>query len=184
MSSRLERRRGMAISLQYGEISARLNEARAWASGITEGNRCALVVGATLRLKPLPHHLTFKGQVAADPAVRSMPFLDRFFLKAADLTEALQRIYGMPDVRSTGSELILYAKTHPGRTIFDGRRGVMYLEDCWKTLTERVTFSDATGDHIDLWDGQCLEIYKNKGRNAVVSGLLSNARYILFWSAR
>lgn len=173
----------MPILLPYREITERLKEARDWGSNVTEGNRCALVVGAALRLKPLPHHRTFRGQPSAAPAVRSMPFLERFFLKAADLNEVIQKTYGMPDLRSTGADIISYAKVNPGITIFDGRRGVMYLENCWKTLSERVTFSDATGDHIDLWDGQCLEIYKSKGRNAVVSGLLANAGRIFFWSA-
>jgi hypothetical protein len=172
----------MPIAMNYGDISTRLKDARDWGKNVTEGNRCALVVGAALRLKPYPHHGTFRGQPSANPAVRAMPFLDRFFLKAADLTEVIKRTYGMPDLTSTGADLITYARLNPGKTIFDGRRGVMYLEDCWKTFAERVTFSDATGDHIDLWDGQCLEIYREKGRSAVVAGLIANARKILFWS--
>ncbi len=173
----------MPIAMNYGEISARLKDSRDWGKIVTDGNKCALAVGAALRLKPYPHHRTFRGEPSANPTLRSMPFLDRLFLKAADVSEVIQKTYGMPDLRSTGVELISYARQDPGRTIFDGRRGVMYLEDCWKTCRERFTFSDATGDHIDLWDGQCLEIYREKGRNAVVTGLIANARRILFWSA-
>lgn len=173
----------MPIPMPYGELSARLKDTRDWGANVTDGNRCALVVGAALRLKPYPHHRTFRGQPSANPALRTMPFLDRLFLKAADVTDVIQKTYGMPDLTSTGIDLIAHANRNPGKTIFDGRRGVMYLEDCWKTMAEKLTFSDATGDHIDLWDGQCLEIYRDKGRNAVVTGLIANARRIHFWSA-
>jgi hypothetical protein len=173
----------MPIAMNYVDISSRLKDARDWGKNVTGGNRCALVVGAALRLKPYSHHETFRGQPSANQALRTMPFLDRLFLKAADVNDVIQMTYGMPDLTSTGADLISYAQANPGKTIFDGRRGVMYLEDCWKTIAERLTFSDATGDHIDLWDGQCLEIYREKGRNAVVAGLISNARKIHFWSA-
>lgn len=92
-----------------------------------------------------------------------MPFLERLFLKAADVTDVIHKTYGMPDLTSSGADLVSYARL--------------------KTIPELVTFSDATGDHIDLWDGQCLEIYREKGRNAVITGLIANARRILFWSA-
>ena len=49
------------ISMQYGEISARLKESRDWGKNVTDGNKCALAVGAALRLKPYPHHRTFRG---------------------------------------------------------------------------------------------------------------------------
>lgn len=39
-----------------------------------------------------------------------MPFLDRLFLKAADVSEVIQKTYGMPDLRSTSAELISYAR--------------------------------------------------------------------------
>lgn len=72
-----------------------------------------------------------------------MPFLERLFLKAADVTDVIQKTYGMPDLTSSGT-LVSYARLNPGKTIFDGRRGVTYLENCWKTIPELVTFSDAT----------------------------------------
>ncbi len=173
----------MPVAMNYGEISARLKDSQDWGKYVTNGNRCALVVGAALRLKPYPHDRTFRGQPSANPDLRTMPFLERLFLKAADVTDVIQKTYGMPDLTSSGADLVSYARLNPGKTIFDGRRGVIYLENCWKTIPELVTFSDATGDHIDLWDGQCLEIYREKGRNAVITGLIANARRILFWSA-
>ena len=177
----------MKTPYSYTDLAARLASARSWAGGVTTGDRCALVVGVALNVKPLPHHLTFRGEPSAEENVRNMPFLDKFFLKARDLCETIERAGGVPDFTGTGQDIIEFAKENPGKTPIDGRKGVIYLDNCWLTRREKVsrllgmTYSKS-GDHVDLWDGRLLEIYREKGRDECVRGLIVNAEKIKFWA--
>ncbi|CTQ56321.1 hypothetical protein LP7551_04880 [Roseibium album] len=178
----------MSLPMKYEELSERLLEIRSWAGEISEGNRCALVLGATLRIRPREQDLTFRGLTAAKPNVRTMPFLERFFVKAQDLANAISGTHGPPDLRFSGASLLAFIKKNPGTTPIDGKRGVLFSQDSFKTKKQQALSKlgfevDQTGDHIDLWDGNCSEIFKNDGRNAFVSSLMIDAEMNLFWRA-
>src|SRR5262249_26250999 len=144
------------------------------AGDITQGNRCAAVLGLTLRLVPGPRHTTFKGLRDAKEEVRNQPFLDRIFVKAADVAFQITKSYAPPEINAPGKSAI---------ESIEGQKGVVYLKHCWRTPREKLTFSSSrSGDHIDLWDGTVIEIYRDHGREA--NGLVKGAEKVLFWKCR
>ena len=160
----------MALPYSYSDLFKRFTDARSWAGEITEGNRCALVMGITLNLKPDRDQLNFRGQKSANSSVRNQPFLEKMFVKAEDLVSQITRTYGPPDVEVCGLHALDAVARAPG---------VIFLRDCWSTPTEKVTFSkNKSGDHIDLWDGSIIEIYRS---HANANSLVLNARNVLLW---
>jgi len=69
------------------------------------------------------------------------PFMDLLYVKAKDLANHIRDKFGSPDVAGVGKAL-LQSKKLAGK-------GVMYLGGFWH---------GGEGDHIDLWDGQKLNV--------------------------
>jgi|GEM_PF-4458368 len=188
----------MPIPMSYATAARRLADARGWAGGVTEGNRCALVVGVALNLQPRKAlgETTFRDLPDSHLAIPKQPFLDKFYVKAEQLGDGIAAKYGPPDIADSGR--IAFPK-------MAGRRGVACLEDCWVTTTDSARYTlnlvgwgmaddpggalprprpQATGDHIDLFDGGFLEIYRGKGSAADLTycqDLIKAGAKVRFW---
>lgn len=191
----------MPIALSYASLAKKLAQARGWASGVTNGNRCALVVGAALGVRPAKAlgETTFNDLPDSHRLIPRAPFLDWYYVKAEHLKNGIEARFGKPDIHA------------PGKVAFPrmaGRRGVAYLEDCWVTNKDDVNYklgligwgmSDdpggtlpmpertATGDHIDLFDGTFTEIYRGTGGAAdrvYGENLIRAAAMVWFWETR
>lgn len=161
------------LPLSYPELLERFSSIRGWAGDVTQGNRCALVMGKSLRLTPSYGQLTMRGRSGND-ALNNMPFLDRMFVKAADVSAAIIATYGPADLEIAGKDALSAMK---------GLKGAVYLEDCWRTPSEKFAHwlriaDKKSGDHLDLWDGETLEIYRAE-KNAPL--LVSNSARVLCW---
>jgi hypothetical protein len=161
------------LPYDYELLAERLASIRSWAGDITAGNRCALVMGLTMKLNPGKGETTFRGVTDVKKDIRSMPFLDRLFVKAADVAFQLTRAHGPPDFASAGES---------ARAGMQDFRGVVYLSNCWRTPREKLLFAKTrSGDHIDLWDGSVLEIYRD---HEGADELVHNAERVLLWRCR
>ncbi len=160
----------MSIPWEFSLILARHNHIRTWAGDITNGNRCALVMGVALNLKPGEGDANFKGRDSANVNMKNMPFLENMFVKAEDVAFGITKKFGAPDLVHDG----------PGSfPMISSLKGVILLRNCWRTPKEKLTFSPKkTGDHIDLWDGFKLAIYPKQNESRA---LLSQSEKILFW---
>ena len=165
---------------------------------IKHGNRCAMVMGIALHLYPrkdrgeatmrdLATSPKYKYQnlgrmglaeflrgVAHIPFMHSwwvekydesvgpydQPFMDRFFVKAKDLANCIQERYGSPE----------YAGPGPHFLRGQYQKGVRYLAGFWH---------DGTGDHIDLWDGEKLNV---TGTPEASRREINGSRFILLWA--
>ena len=164
----------MGIPYVYTDVSKRLAQVRAWADSVTEGNRCAMVVGQALLLKPSGAQESMYKQPFVAESSRQQPFAKKFFVKAWDLTEAVLDTWGPASVRIKG--------TNAESSIAD-KKGYVYLEDCWQTPTEKMNnllfgVDVRTGDHADLWNGKTLEIYPHRSSSL---GLFRQSRMVWFW---
>jgi hypothetical protein len=165
----------MAIPHAFEDVAKRLADARSWASEVTEGNRCAMVLGLALKLQPKGRQETMRGQRFVKDAVRGQPFAARFFVKAWDLTETVLTTWGPASQRIDGRT----ALTH-----IAGRKGFVFLEDCWRTPKEKVYkqlfgVDTQSGDHVDLWDGTTLAIYPS-GMDS--RRLIEQSRKVWLWT--
>ena len=160
------------LPFPYGTVLAQFTSVRQWAGYVTQGDRCALVMGLTLRLRPGPGDKTFRGLSAASADVRNQPVLDNMFVKANDVAMQILRTYGPQTLFLTGGN---------APSNLNGLSGVVYLENCWKTRWGHVT-GVKSGDHIDLWDGNVIEIYRNEPQLAVA--LVRNAERVWFWQCQ
>src|SRR5688572_9433698 len=114
------------IDYSYPDLVKRLNDARSWATGVTEGNRCALVVGVALNLKPQAEHQSFRAVKAGlVDGIKGQPFLAKFYLKAQDLADHISRSFGPPDLTTTGLS---------ASQSLAGRQGLVFMADCWGGL--------------------------------------------------
>ncbi|WP_137124034.1 hypothetical protein [Roseomonas sp. HF4] len=188
----------MPIPISYAVLAKKLADARSWAINVTEGNRCALVVGTALGIQPRKAlgETTFRDLPNSHLAMPKQPFLDKFYVKAGQLRDGIAARHGAPDVEGAG------------RAVFPrlaNRRGVAYLEDCWVTPTDDTMNTirtigwgmaddprgdlprptpQATGDHIDLFDGTWLEIYRGKGTPddlTYCGSLIKASAKVCFW---
>ena len=69
----------MSIGMNFIDLKERLSHARSYGGDVTKGNRCALVMGQALRLKPKAGQVTMKGLGSAEEHVREMPLLGQVF---------------------------------------------------------------------------------------------------------
>lgn len=188
----------MPIPVSYAVLVKKLAYAREWASSVTAGNRCALVVGAALGVQPRKAlgETTFNDLPDSHRLLPNQPFLDRYYVKAEQLKNGIAAKYGTPDVEGAGT------------TVFpklSGRRGVAYLEDCWVTNTDDTMYKlrtigwgmsddpggtlprperQSTGDHIDLFDGTFIELYRGSGAPADLAygqALIKASAKVCFW---
>jgi hypothetical protein len=167
----------MAIPFAFDDLVRRLSDARSWAFEVAEGNRCAMVLGLTLKLKPSGNQATMRGQSFVSESVRNQPFTDGFFVKAWDLAETVLKSWGPPSKRVDGTQALKQ---------LEGQKGFVFLEDCWRTPREKVNkllfgVDVQSGDHVDLWDGSALAIYPARMDSVA---LLSQSRKVWFWECR
>ena len=153
----------MIFKYTYEELLIRHNAAIAFGrtGDVKKGNRCAMVMGMALRLSPRVGQTNLRqlrqstnyrarnlikiglGQVLGtnyDETITGpdQPFMERFFVKAQDLAEEINRSFDKPDFSGTGPEFL--------KSPFRACKGVIFLGDFWG--------SGGAGDHIDLWDGE------------------------------
>jgi hypothetical protein len=158
----------MITAFTFSRLLARHDSAIAFGRtvDIKRGNRCAMVMGIALQMHPrkergqttmrdLANSPEYKYRNLAKMAIASVagatydetvapydqPFMDRFFVKAKDLAQGINEKFGPPDFSGTGTDFLKSAR----RT----KKGVMYLGGFWH---------GGTGDHIDLWDGNRLNV--------------------------
>jgi hypothetical protein len=167
----------MAIPYRFDELARRLSDARSWASEVTDGNRCAMVLGLALKLRPATSHQTMRGQPFVNEGIRNQPFAEKFFVKAWDLTETVLHAWGPSEKRIDGLQAI---------KALEKKKGFVFLEDCWRTPTEKMNkllfgVDVATGDHVDLWNGVNLAIYPARLDSL---SLLRQSRKVWFWQCR
>lgn len=161
------------INQPYGKLAKRLEDSRGWATGVTNGNRCALVVGAALNVRPDKEEKSYRAlTTGVKDGIRGMPLLARYFFKAQDLADAMVLRFGKPDI------------TKPGQAGLEAilrKKGVVFLQDCWiPGIAGKFLGGKPTGDHIDLWDGNTLEIYR-KDPQAKVWAFVARSRNVWFW---
>ena len=167
----------MSLPHRFEDLARRLQEVRSWASDVTDGNRCAMVLGLALGVKPSRSQATMRGQPFVAEAVRNQPFTEKFFVKAWDLTESVLKTWGPPSKRINGTQA---AKD------LGSMRGFVFLEDCWKTPTEKMNkmlfgVHQQTGDHVDLWNGSALAIYPKRMESLA---LLGQSRNVWLWGCK
>jgi hypothetical protein len=145
----------MGKAVDFGELWRNHQENRkvgafAWSEKPTQ-NRCAFVLGLTLKAAFKPRldqgELSFRSVESLPKALRRQPFMDKFYVKAADLAARLREEWGKPDIKSVGSNAAL---------VLRNRQGVIFIENAWRT---KFGLGDKTVDHVDLWDGERLGAY-------------------------
>jgi hypothetical protein len=165
------------IRYAYADLLKRLTDARSWATGVTEGNRCAVVVGVALNIKPSDEAQSFRTMPANHVAtVPGMPFLAKFFVKAQHLADATAERFGPPDIKVPGTAAI---------DAIASKQGVIFMQDCWGGFVLpviKIKVTEDTADHIDLWDGSTLEIYRDKPIGAV-HAFVKKSKQVWFWEA-
>ena len=119
----------MAIPFAFDNLAKRLQDARSWGGNVTEGNRCAMVLGVALGLRPSGAQEAMRGKPFVNSAVRNQPFTQKFFVKAWDLAEAVLDTWGPATQRVAGNAAL-------GQVT--GLKGFVFLEDCWRTPMEKV----------------------------------------------
>jgi Type VI secretion system (T6SS), amidase effector protein 4 len=176
----------MPIHYRYSDLVRRLSFARSLGKEIKEGNRCAVVVGVALNLKPRKEiHETSMRDLSSSTAYTvkhavvsalfpshderikqpPMPFMEKFYVRAQQLANHIAYTFGPPDIRCSGATAVHSKK-------LQGLTGVIFLTHCWA--------SRADGDHIDLWNGKNLEIESNYPLPAQIA-MIAKARECWFW---
>lgn len=158
-------------------IQKRFTAVRPWAAkAFPDINRCAVCMSYALQIEP--------SKQAGDATLANLPgaqagarragpggpgmhvqFLDLYFIRAAELLPRVQAKFGAADVE--GSSRQVWPRV-------EGRRGVLYLEDCYQTAGDKkanavltsfvagvLDFREdapevsvfSSGDHWDLFDG-------------------------------
>jgi hypothetical protein len=191
----------MSIPLPWGKLQTRFATVRPWAAkAFPDLNRCAVCMSYVLAIEPSKQEgdatlADLPGaQLGARKAGNGGPglndkFLDLFFIRAAELLPRVQAKFGAADVE--GRSNLVWPRV-------EGKRGVLYLEDCYQTegdkkanaaltsfvagvLDFRAETPDvsvfASGDHWDLFDGSRMVADGNPIRNNRHPGKL------FFWAA-
>jgi len=176
----------MSIGMNFIDLKERLSHARSYGGDVTKGNRCALVMGQALRLKPKAGQVTMKGLGSAEEHVREMPFLDKFFVKAQDLADTIKDSYGQPNQIIKGKTAVKKDNGTYQVDMLDGKKGVIFFQNCWRTPSEKIADwfgidNSKTGDHIDLWNGATTEIYPSRVKSV---GLIYQSSSIWFWEIK
>jgi len=176
----------VTIGMSYTNLKERLSHSRSYGEDITKGNRCALVMGQALRLKPSNNQVTMRGLGAAEEHLRNMPLLDKFFVKAQDLANSIKDNYGQPTKIIKGKSAVKKNDGNYQVEALDGRKGVIFFQDCWRTPSEKFAYwfgidDSKTGDHIDLWNGKTTEIYPDRNKSL---GLVHQSDNVWFWETK
>lgn len=174
------------LPFTYDALAQRFATVRPWAKKAVGDatNRCAICMGYTLRLTPSEDDATIEklADIAsrvntdAGPVGGARPLSTlsaSFFIRAAELEPRVRRVYGEPDVQGVSKQV--------WRSVI-GKKGVLYLEDCYQTEGDKSTsflfFQRVNGDHWDLFNGinMVAEEYLLSGN--------SHEGQLYFWKAR
>jgi Type VI secretion system (T6SS), amidase effector protein 4 len=163
----------MFVRFDFDDLWSRHPRSREFGRDVNPGgNRCALVLGATLRnrFKPRPGtgELSFKDISEPANGIRGQPFLAKYYVKALDFANRLHTEWGPPDVRSVGTSAL---------GVISGLRGVIFLEDAWATGRISGMLRGLTVDHVDLWNGQRMGAY-NESDSATY---IQRAKFVELW---
>jgi hypothetical protein len=135
----------MAQAMDFKMLWARWHEARKLGGDINpDGNRCALTLGAALKLAFKPRkdkgELSFRDISQPPKGMRGQPFLDKFYVKADQFAKRLEEEWGKPDLQATGPSALAALK---------GKQGVIFIENAWYA---GFPMRRKSVDHVDLWD--------------------------------
>jgi Type VI secretion system (T6SS), amidase effector protein 4 len=180
----------MAIALDFETVWAKYQAARPVAAGITEGNRCAMVLAMALGKPYYPNSskgeasfADLKDSIAVNAkgtarnllagklkvadrmtdGIEGQPFLQKYYVKAEQFAKRLRNEWGDPDFVLKGSPKNLVKTTM-------GKRGVIYMENAW-TSGE---------DHVDLWSGSTTAAYVNDA--AYINKHIEESSEVWLWT--
>lgn len=121
-----------------------------------EGNRCAYVLGLTLKVtfKPRPdrNELSFREISQPPKGIRGQPFLAKFYVKAEQFADRLREEWGEPDLNMIGINAL---------DVISGKQGVIFVQNAWSTGLTKALLGIRTVDHVDLWNGTTMGSYPN-----------------------
>lgn len=181
----------MAIDYDYDKLAKRVEFARGIAREVKRGNRCSMVLGIALNLKPrkgevsmldLASSTTYGAKQTVIAGVASFlgrsdhderlllgeqPFLANFYVRGEELAAQINAVYGPPDVTGTGADVI-------AKKMIENQHGVLFLEGVWQTE------GGTSGNHIDLWDGTTMVIEGGHSIGAQIQEI-KRARKVSFW---
>lgn len=166
----------MTIGADFDDLWKRHPKSRELGAGVNpNGNRCTLVLGATLRniFKPRPERgeLSFRDIGEPPTGMRGQPFLERYYARAQDFANRLREERGPPDVHVTGLNADQRLK---------GKRGVLFVQDAWPTGLLGAMLHGNTVDHVDLWNGEQMGAYDADRSRAI----FLKAKFVSLWQAR
>ena len=55
------------------------------------------------------------------------------------------------------------------------------MDDCWGGNIAGIKIMENRYDHIDLWDGNTLEIYKKEHSPATIAAFVRRSKAVWFW---
>lgn len=145
------------------------------AGGITDGNRCALVLGLALGrgYEPLEGEMSFRqlGQPAwfqkgVHPGIQGAEVLDRFYVKSEQMATRLVHEWGSPTkLRGSAAFDAIHGKT-----------GAIFVKNAFRT------HHGGHDSHIDLWNGKQMGSWHNPDASEqTYRGLFQRADEIWFW---
>lgn len=191
----------MPLTTTWAELQTRFAAVRPWAAKAFPAiNRCAVCMSYVLRIEPakqqgdatladLPGAQAGARKAGSGGAGLHAQFLDQFFIRAAELLPRVQAKVGSADVE--GQSKLVWPRV-------EGKRGVLYLEDCYQTEGDKKANAAVTsliagvldfradapevsvftsGDHWDLFDGARMVAEGSPIRNNTHPGKL------YFWAA-
>lgn len=134
----------MAQALNFEMLWQKYHASRKIGAAVTDGNRCALVLGAALGLKYKPRldqgEISFRGVGQVKSEMKEMSVLDNYYLRAEQLALRLKEEWGEPDIKVYGPDAL--------KSIAD-KKGIIFVENAWRTRAFAKTV-----DHIDIWNGK------------------------------
>ena len=170
---------------------------RRFGDTVTTGNRCALVLGYTLKecFPPRPNRIEFSFHDLSVPwfrrgrdyaQLRETPFLRNFYVNASALAYRIKSEWGPPDIDlmhgfSRGDrewDNAAQIRWDKALTQLSSVTGVIFIEHAWTTHA-----GDWTVSHIDLWNGSQLGDYTGLS-NQETSAIMKRAERIWLWRIR
>jgi hypothetical protein len=160
----------------FNSLWHRYQDKRSVAAGITDGNRCALVLGLALGpgYEPRAGEISFQQlrqptlpfQKGVHPAIEGAEVLNRFYVRSDEMARRLIDEWGAP------------AKFQ-GSATFDavhGKKGVIFVKNGFRT------HHGGHDSHIDLWNGVQMGSWHNPDASEqTYRGLFERADEVWFW---
>jgi hypothetical protein len=163
----------MAGRFKFQDLWGRHEKSRQFGRDVNpKGNRCALVLGATLRSQFKPRsergELSFKEIEQPSKEIRGQPFLAKYYVKAQDFANRLREEWGPPDIRVVGPSAADRIRS---------LQGVIFVQDAWPTNIIGALINGNTVDHVDLWNGTSMGAYDE----AESAEIFLRAKFVDLW---